>query len=147
MIYIKIKVIDICASICISTFLVGCAGAEDYSIKLPNKYDIVRSSTENIFIAKETGSDSWGETIIPPKIIQIAYDKKFIIGKSVGLKSSKTNLSEVPDYSNLYYWILDMEIEKKYGPFNEKDFISKKEELKISEKVVLKNLDSYKQNK
>lgn len=125
--------------------LVGCAGLGDYTIKLTNKYDVIRLSANQVVIAKENGESSWGENVVPGKVVEVGYDKKFIVAKQLGLQPSPDNPNGVAHYSKVGYWILDVENEKTFGPLSEEDFKSKKDELGVSNKVILKSLDDYKQ--
>ena len=130
--------------------LYGCAGASDYDINLSGGYSLVRSSAHNVTINKRINDSSWESPIIPAKIVQIAWDDKYILAKQLGLKRRNPNNSddtyEIPDESKVNYWILEVESAKVYGPLTDKEFTEKKKELYISNNVVLKDISSYKIN-
>ena len=120
--------------------MVGCAGAGDYNIELINDYEIVRTSAERIFIAKKESEYTWSEQLIPmyydgiheeahpEHVIQVGHDNnRYII--------AKTNLEN--------YYLLDTKEAIVCGPFTKEKFIQEKENAKISNSVVLKDLDEY----
>ena len=115
--------------------MVGCAGAGDYEIELINGFKVIRTSAEKIHIASP--EYSYDELLIPliddydegEYVIQVGHDNdRYII--------AKTN-------SNNYY-LLDTKEPTVYGPFTEEEFREVKENVKIPESVILKDLDKYK---
>lgn len=142
----KLLITLIISSILLSS---GCAGLGDYDITLPDGYSVIRTSAHMIKICKQEDEESWGEVLIPAKVVEVAWNDKYILAKQLGLKRNTDNPNssyEIPDGTQVYYWILEMTTQKKFGPFSEKEFIEKKRELKISDNVILKSVDSYKKN-
>ena len=115
--------------------MVGCAGAGDYEIELINGFKVIRTSAKKVHIASP--EYSYDELLIPliddydkgEYVIQVGHDNdRYII--------AKTNLNN--------YYLLDTKEAIVNGPFTEGRFIQVKENVKIPESVILKNLDKYK---
>lgn len=114
--------------------MVGCAGAGDYEIELINGFKVRRTSAEKVHIASP--EYSYDELLIPlladydegEYVTQVGHDNdRYII--------AKTNLNN--------YYLLDTKEPIVYGPFTEEKFMQVKENAKISNSVVLKDLDEY----
>ena len=114
--------------------MVGCAGAGDYEIELINGFKVRRTSAEKVHIASP--EYSYDELLIPlladydegEYVTQVGHDNdRYII--------AKTNLNN--------YYLLDTKEPIVYGPFTEEKFMQVKENAKISNNVVLKDLDEY----
>ncbi|TXK80055.1 DUF3997 domain-containing protein [Paenibacillus sp. N3.4] len=125
-------------------FLSGCAGLGDFDVKLPNSLSVVRTSAHQVTISPQTSESSWGAPLIPAKVVQVAWDEKYILVKQLSLKADpkSTNGYEIPDESKVSYWIIDSD-SRVIGPMDEGDFNLKKKELEISEDVKLKDVRSY----
>lgn len=143
--------------------LTGCfgPGALDYSYDVAGDYQLVRSSAHEIKVTPKSG---WTEDtpIIPSKVVEIAWDKKFVIAKQQGLKrkypDNPDNTYMEPDENVINYWILDTEKPygplnekeknllkpKIYGPFNKEQFKEQRSLLKVPEVLILKDVKSYK---
>lgn len=115
--------------------MVGCAGTGDYEIELINGFKVIRTSAEKVHIA--SSEYSYDELLIPliddydegEYVIQVGHDNdRYII--------AKTNLNN--------YYLLDTKEPIVYGPFIKEGFIQVKENVKIPESVILKDLDKYK---
>lgn len=126
----------------LSLTLYGCAGLADFEIDLSGGYQLVRSSADYVYVY------SGSSTVIPKKVIEIAWDDDYILAKQLGLKrkypDNPNNTTEIPDESKVNYWIIDINKSKVYGPLTDKDFTEKKKELSISGKLVLKKVSYYK---
>lgn len=130
--------------------LFGCAGAGDYDIELSGGYSLIRSSAHQVTINKRQSETSWESAVIPTKIVEIAWDDKYILAKQVGLKRRNPKDSkdtyEIPDESKVSYWILEVKDGNIYGPLTDKDFDEKKKELNISKEMSLKEVSHYKKD-
>lgn len=122
----------------------ACAGIADYQITLIRDYDVVRTSSESIFIAKRIDETSHNASSIPVSkegtltedhpeyVTQVAHDyDRYILAKTD---------------KDLYY-ILDTTTEEVYGELNLAEFTNKKKELGISESIILKDLSEYDKEK
>lgn len=114
--------------------MVGCAGAGDYEIELINGFKVMRTSAECVHIGSH--EYNYDKVLIPhlanyeegEYVIQVGHDNnRYII--------AKTNLDN--------YYLLDTKEVIVHGPFTEEKFIQVKENAKISENVILKDLDEY----
>jgi hypothetical protein len=119
-----------------------------YEVHLPEGYSLIRSSAHEVTLNKQIDDINWGEAIIPAEVVEIAWNDKYILVKQIGLKRRNPNnigdTYEIPDESKVSYWILEIENNDVYGPFNEKEFSEKKEELFISSNIELIKLYDYK---
>ena len=80
-------------------------------------------------------------TIHPCKITDIAWDDKYIIAKQTEEKSIRITLTQQLQKKSEHYWIIDVKHNKRFGPYNEKQFNEQKDAFKI--KVPFQNVDSY----
>lgn len=116
-------------------------GASDYQHDLAGGFKIVRMSDHQVTIE----SGSIGGTIIPAKVVELAYNDSFIIAKQQGLKrkypNNPANTSEIPDESINNYWIIDINTKQVCGPLNKNDFDLKRMALKIPDNLKLKAVE------
>ncbi|MFD2328327.1 DUF3997 domain-containing protein [Cohnella sp. GCM10020058] len=135
-----------CLIVFFSIFLlVGCPGYADYEYDLPNDYKLNRNSAHEIFIAPSEGWRIENE-IIPAKVVELAWNSKYVVAKQLGLKYEKDNCSyQVPDQSKVYYWILDTETKNRLGPFDFNNFNVESKRLHI-DNLKLKDVESYRTN-
>ena len=120
-------------------------GLSDYSYNVANNYMLVRSSGHEI---KVVPIDGWTneDEIIPAKVIEIDWNDRYIIAKQAGLKVESSNSNyEIPDPTKIYYWILDTNEMKRYGPYSENEFNNKLIEFKLTD-LRLKDVESYRNN-
>ena len=124
-------------------FLTGCAGLGDYSVDLPGEYSVVRVSAHMVTIAHKEGESSWGSNIIPSKVTELAWDDDYIFAKQLGLKQdpNSNNGIKIPNEDDVHFWILEVKTGEVFGPFGEIGFSEKKNELSISEEIVLKKIE------
>jgi hypothetical protein len=130
-------------------FAPGCIGpgsGEDFSAKLVGDYYLVRGSEHQI----EIGIDGFVEENpprIPAKIVECAVDRHFILAKRQGLKRRNPNDArdtfEVPDSEVFDYWILNTVERKTFGPMTISDFQAKARELGVTDGIVLRTVESY----
>jgi hypothetical protein len=69
--------------------------------------------------------------LFPTKVVEVAWDNRFIHAKREARNSQ------------LDYWILDTSVPKILGPFDEATFLKKRSELSIPDKLVLKDVYSF----
>ena len=99
-------------------------GVSDYEYKVGNgSYTLHRNSTDVIYIAPNNGYSSKTE-IIPEKIVEVAWNNRYVIAKQYGMKKESLDKTyEIPDESIVNYWILDTEMKIIYGPFSYEEFL------------------------
>ena len=133
-------------------FLSGCfgSGMEDYSYTVGSGYMLVRTSGHQISVVPIDENDGT-KPEIKAKVVQIAWDERYVRAKQLGLKKAYSdnpnNSYEVPDENVVKYFILDTIDLKLYGEFNFDEFQQQEKELRIAEKMVLKDVDSYAKQK
>lgn len=137
--------------ILIVLLITGCGGGTSYEIELPNDYELYADSNDYIVIYHKVGTSRDDKNTLPPTIVEISWNERFIIAKQYGMKkkypNNIDNSYEIPDKSKVYYWILDTENQIKYGPYKYlNEFNNKKEELNISN-LELKKLSEYEEQK
>lgn len=81
---------------------------------------------------------------IPAKVVELGHDERFIIAKQNHLKRlSPDSTYMAPNPGIFSYWIIDVSIPKAYGPLTEVVFKSKRQELRIPDELMLKDVNSY----
>ncbi len=132
----------------IMMLLSGCfgPGMQDYGYAVGTGYKLVRTSGHQISVIPTDGNDGT-KPEIKAKVVQIAWDERYVTAKQLGLKraypDNPDNSYEIPDKSAVRYFILDTIDLKLYGGFDYDEFKQKEEELGIAEKLVLKDVGSY----
>lgn len=114
--------------------MVGCAGAADYEIELINGFKVIRTSAERVHIGSP--EYSYDKVLIP----LLTYEEEGEYVTKVGHDNdryiiAKTNLDN--------YYLLDTKVPIVRGPFTEEKFIEAKKNEKISDSVILKDLEEY----
>ncbi|WP_171046328.1 DUF3997 domain-containing protein [Lentibacillus cibarius] len=112
-----------------SFILTSCAGLGDYSIDLPGNLQVDRINGENIVISLIDDASGSGTTIVPAKVAEVGWNKKYIIVRQTDQKEG--------------FWVVKVDTAKAIGPLDHKNFLKKKKELNIPSEVELKSLDYY----
>lgn len=117
---------------------------EDYIIKLPNDYRYACTSSDNCKISLKSYSY---ESYLPEKIVELAWNERYVIAKQYGMKlkypDNPENTFKIPDKTKIYYWILDTYDKISYGPYKTKqEFIENKKIFGI-ETLQLKDVNKY----
>lgn len=129
-------------------------GAADYSYRVAGEYQLIRSSGHQISVRPlfgETtqyggGTKTVYTDAIPPKVVKIAWDDRFVIAEQQGLKRRSPNdpNDTYEEPANVFFfWILDAKIKRSYGPFDEATFVAKKKELGVPESLKMQDPRSY----
>src|SRR6185312_2404831 len=95
------------------------------SYEVSGGYQVFRSSSHNICVIPKLDSSS---QIIPSEVVEIAWDNSFILAKQ-------------QDSSRFNYWILDLKGPTLLGPFADEDFRTKRAELGIFQRAVLRSVE------
>jgi hypothetical protein len=94
-------------SILSTLFITGCAGLSDYSYDVAGNYELVRSSGHQIAVIQKNESNVPGN-MIPPKVVKIAWNERYVIAEQQGLKRRNPNdpndMYEEPTDA-FYYWL------------------------------------------
>ena len=117
-------------------------GNFDYSYDVGNgSYMLVRSSAHVIKVVPKNNYIS-EPVIIPEKVVEIAWNNKYVIAKQYGMKQdSPESTYEIPDETVVNYWILDTETVERYGPYSYEDFEIKLQEFDIANLTLKPVLD------
>ena len=117
--------------------------SRDIVIQLPNEYKYYCVSEHICKISLDNYSSD--AAILPAKIIELAYNDRYVVAKQYGLELSAPDyIFSRPNKNEVYYWILDTEERTRFGPYdNLSEFEQKKTELNISS-LKLKGVGSYK---
>ncbi len=132
----------------IMMLLSGCVspGMEDYSYTVGTDYMLVRTSGHQISVVPEDGNGGT-KPEIKAKVVQIAWDERYVLAKQLGLKKAypdnPNNSYEIPDEKAVQYFILDTIDLKLYGGLNFEQFKQQRIDLGVSDKLILKDVDSY----
>lgn len=100
-------------------------GNADYSYDMVKNYAVYRPGNDQRYITIRDGSSY--ESIINGYITKVGWNNQYIIAEE-----SETN-----------YWIIDVETDEVYGPFNKKEFNNQREILNVSEDIKMKDPDYY----
>jgi hypothetical protein len=122
-------------------FFTGCApGISDYSYDVAGGYQLDRTSSHEISVVPLGG---WSDKsqIIPPKVVKIAWNERYVIAEQQELEPNPNGVEE--PINKYHYWILDTGLKHTYGPFDKENFEIKKKEFKISESLKLKDARSF----
>lgn len=88
--------------------------------------------------------------MIPPKVVEIAWNDRYVIAKSFGLKKAypdnPENTYEIPNETIVFYWILDTTADALYGGYSKEEFEKALIDFKIEE-LELKSINNYSKNK
>ncbi|OUM90799.1 MAG: hypothetical protein BAA01_07425 [Bacillus thermozeamaize] len=133
-------------------FIVGVVGfgpgPTDYSYDLPGGYQLVRSSAHEIDIIPKEGWDPRNPPlIIPAKVVEVAFDDRYILAKRYKLKPAypgSSNSYEIPDETKVEYYILDTLTQKMYVCLNADEFNNFRDILKVPATLKLKDVASFK---
>ncbi|WP_373279359.1 DUF3997 domain-containing protein [Alkalihalobacterium bogoriense] len=69
-----------------------------------------------------------------------------MLAKQLGLKEDPNSSSgyEILNNNDVNFWILEFKSEKVYGPFDEDNFVKKRDELGISTSLKLRKIEDIK---
>jgi len=135
----------ICLIALFGLMFTGCAPL-DFATELCGGYILGRTSSHDILIMPKSG---WDDTtpIIPPKVVELGNDQRFIVAKQHPLKRrSPDNLQDTymePDRGLVNYWILDTATPIAFGPLMWDEYIEKRKELDVPDSVILKGVNEY----
>ncbi|WP_162181045.1 DUF3997 domain-containing protein [Clostridium tetani] len=114
-------------------------GVNDFIFPLGNgTYELSRPSIQMACVNKYIENDS--VDIISPTVRRINFDDTFIIIEQNPIQNEN-------NIDKFKYWIIDMNKELEYGPFEENEFNLKKLELNINNNLKLKDIDDFRNNK
>lgn len=117
----------------------------DFTHSFAGDYELVRTSVHQVIIVPKGG---WSDDTpkIPSKVVEVAWDDRFILAKRQHLKRrgmSPSDGYEEPVDGKFDYWILDTRRPTGYGPFDEAEFGNQRKELGISELLPMRDVSSF----
>jgi len=127
------------------TFLLtiaSCAGVGDFAFEVGTGYELWRSSAHVVRVQpiEENRLSRGGEMPrIEAKVVEIAWDERYVLAKRFNLINhpENPNRPEIPDETKAYYYILDTIDLILYGAFDLEGFEQKRQELGISDDLIL----------
>lgn len=132
-------------SFIISIISSGCAGLGDYEFDVAGGYKLLRINALEVVVLKESVGYQKG-MYIPPKVVEVAWDDRFVIAKQLGF-TDIPGKGSMPDEMKVGYWILDTTVKKAHGPYNLEDFEKNRQLLGVSPDIILKNVQKYPKKK
>lgn len=124
----------------------------DYKMKLVQNYELWKVNNNRIVIGTTDG-DGVLDSNIKGKVIELDYNDEYIIARSI-----PTYKADEKDFSNLQekdkyiesipekdyeFWIIAVENNIGYGPFNEENFNKKRNEILVPKSMALEKLENY----
>jgi hypothetical protein len=103
----------------------------DFDVKLIGDYHLSSTSAHEVQVSHITDS-RFPE--IPSKVVQIAWNDRFIIAKQQELKPRGKFPGDtylVPVEGKFNFWIIDVNRTNSYGPIAEQDFATKLQFLNV----------------
>lgn len=125
--------VSLCFGFINYAFLINVSpGKADYEYEVGNgSYVLIRSSAHYITISPKDATTSEIEGI-PEKVVEIAWDSRYVIAKQFGMKLESVNSTyKIPDETIVNYWILDTENKVRFGPYKYEEFVVKLGEFDI----------------
>ena len=128
----------------LAVFMVLLAGCEmgfgpgvlDWSYDLPDGSCIWRSSSHTIEVH--------GRIEIPAKVVELDFDKRFLIAKQQHLTERSPGDSYMtPENGRFSWWIGDFRAGKTYGPLNEEEFAERCVALRVPSQLLLHDVCDY----
>ena len=112
-------------------------GNADFNARLANSpkgtFYVYRTNGCNIVISRGWADDFLD---IPKKVVELAHDNSFIIAKQ-----DEAMGRNIPNRIN--YWILDVRIPKRHGPYTQSEFVAQRKALGVSSALKLKDVYEY----
>lgn len=96
-------------------------GNADFSVQLGSGFDLVRSSSENIQIHGPN------QLAIPSRVTRVAWDDRFILAQQQELTTQR-------------YWIIEHSTAQIYGPYDEGQFLDKRQSLDVPTNLELRDV-------
>ena len=119
---------------------IGCigvgAGFTDFEADFGNGCKLIQLSANEIVISVNGRISS--DRCVPSKVVSCGFDQNFIIAKQQ-LLDEKGN----PVSGKYQFWIVDAPQKKRYGPFSEKGFIAKRNELGVPDAIRMRSKNSF----
>lgn len=128
--------------------LTGCAASSSHSAYTINdEYELINTSG-NAFELFPKQDAVYATQYVPAKIVEIAWDDIYIIAKQIEEKSDPNNPeSSITNKQIEHYWIIDMNNNRRFGPYNEKQFQEQKKAFRISQQLQTVEIYLDEQNK
>lgn len=109
-------------------------------------YKLIQTSGHQISVIPADGHEI-DKPRIQPKVVEIAWNERYVIAKQLGLKSAypdnPNNSYKIPDEEDVSYWILDTKENVLFGGFNLTDFEKKLSEFGINDSLKLTSVNQY----
>src|SRR5438128_560088 len=102
-------------------------GSTDYDYSLPGDCSLRRTSAHQIDIASQSGLLG-----IPPKVVQLGWDRRFILVQQQMLKHRGDfpgDTYQVPDSGRHQFWIIDVAGTNRIGPLDQAAFLAQRKAL------------------
>ncbi|MDM5189729.1 DUF3997 domain-containing protein [Bacillus sp. DX4.1] len=122
--------------------LTGCTANSTHSAYTINdEYELVNTSGSAFELLPKQDA-IYATQYIPAKIVEIAWDDIYIMVKQLEEKSDPNNPeATIANKQNEHYWIIDVKNNRRFGPYNEKQFQEQKEAFRISKS--LQTVETY----
>ncbi|GKX68959.1 DUF3997 domain-containing protein [Inconstantimicrobium mannanitabidum] len=129
----------------IINFVPPVSGGGDFSYNITKKYKFARTNRYSSYIYDDVEDNDLCR--IDTFVDSFGFDDNFIIAKQVRPKEvyhDEIYTPKVPDENETWYWIMDIKIDKRYGPYkNLNDFNKAKNQLKVSNNIKLYPYNHY----
>jgi hypothetical protein len=126
--------------------LILSCGFQDYDFDMCGGYCVVRSSAHNIIVAPKLGKSSWASshpTAIPAKVVEVAWDDRFVVAKRQHLSRPPSARTHRPVSGSYDFWVIDTRERVRHGPLTAAEFGAKRTQLGVSPDLSLRAVTSY----
>src|SRR5262245_40266191 len=114
--------------------LVLSCGYQDYSYEMCGGYCVIRSSAHQVIVAPKLGESTWASgdpTAIPAKVVEVAWDERFVIAKRQHLTRAPSGRTDQPVSGSYDFWVIDTRDKVRYGPMTADEFAAKRAEVGV----------------
>lgn len=126
--------------------LSGCVLPSRYTqYDISADYEVLQSSGNKTQILPKMDAFNASQ-LIPPVVTEVAWNDSYILAKQLKLQSDPLNPdAQVPNQQNANYWIIDLQHNKRFGPYTKKQFDAQKREFRISSSMQLQKVEKLTQ--
>jgi hypothetical protein len=118
-------------------------GLADYDYQLTASCRLSRSSAHEIVVICDNGQSA---TSTDAEIYQVGWNDEYLVAMTHPVSkraypNNPNNTYMVPDESITYWWIIDLKLNRNFGPLSEAEFERQKATLSVTAGIPLLSID------